>query len=103
MAQGRIYGKGKGCLVCSDLKSGQTLWQERGGAGQVTWADGMIYSFADSGGTLTLIDPTAENNRVKGKIQMAGTGNSWAHPVVINGRLYVRYDTNLYCFDVRAK
>ena len=103
VAQGRIYGKGKGSLVCSDLKSGQTLWQERGGAGQVTWADGMLYSLADSGGNLTLIDPAAVNNRVKGKIQVAGTGNSWAHPVVINGRLYVRYDTTLYCFDVKAK
>jgi len=103
VAQGRVFGKGKGGLVCADLKTGLTLWQERVGAGQVTWADGMLYSLADSGGRLTLIDPSAENGRVKGKFQVAGTGNSWSHPVVINGRLYVRYDTTLYCFDVRAK
>ncbi|HNX33329.1 MAG TPA: PQQ-like beta-propeller repeat protein [Kiritimatiellia bacterium] len=103
VSQGRIYGKGKGGLVCADLKTGQTLWQERGGAGQATWADGMIYSLADSGGRLTLIDPSDEGNRVKGRLQVAGTGNSWSHPVVVNGQLYVRYDTSLYCFDVKAK
>lgn len=102
--KGHAYGKGKGGLVCADLKTGQTLWTERGGAGQVTWADGLLYSFADQGGKLTLIDPSApEGSRVKGSVQVAGTGSSWSHPVVINGRLYVRYDTNLYCFDVKAK
>ncbi len=104
VADGRVYGKGKGGIVCADLKTGQTLWTEHGGAGQATWADGRLYSFADQGGKLTLIDPSAaEGSRVKGSIQVAGTGNSWSHPVVINGRLYVRYDTNLYCFDVKAK
>lgn len=103
VANGCVYGKGKGALVCADLKTGATKWQERGGAGQVTWADNMLYSLADSGGKLTLFDPAAEGNHVKGSIQVAGTGNSWSHPVVINGRLYVRYDTNLYCYDVKAK
>ncbi len=104
VVNGRAYGKGKGGLVCADLKTGETLWTERGGAGQVTWADGLLYSFADQGGRLTLIDPSApEGGRVKGSIQVAGSGNSWSHPVVVNGRLYVRYDTNVYCFDVKAK
>jgi len=101
VARGRIYGKGKGCLVCADLKTGQTLWQERGGSGQVTWADGLLFSMSDVGGKLALIDPDATGDHVEGSIQVAGTGNSWSHPVVINGRLYVRYDTNLYCFDIR--
>ncbi len=103
VAQGRVYGKGKGGIVCADLKTGKTLWTERGGAGQMTWADGLLYSFADQGGKLSLIDPNAESGRVKGSLQVAGAGNSWSHPVVINGRLYLRYDTNLYCFDVKAK
>lgn len=104
VAQGRIFGKGRGGLVCADLKSGKTLWTQRGGAGQVTWADGRLYSQSDAGGRLTLIDPDAnEDSRVKGNLQVTGSGNSWAHPVVINGHLFVRYATNLYCFDVKAK
>ena len=41
--------------------------------------------------------------QIKGKVTVQGRGPSWAHPVVIGGRLYLRYDTNLYCFDVKAK
>ena len=37
-----------------------------------------------------------------GRIKVAGQGSSWALPVVIGGRLYVRYDTNLYCYDIKA-
>ena len=103
VANGCVYGKGKGALVCADLKTGATKWRERCGAGQVTWADGLLYSLADQGGKLALVDPSADGNRVKGSLQVAGAGNSWSHPVVVNGRLYVRYDTNLYCYDVKAK
>ena len=39
---------------------------------------------------------------IKGKVKVKGNGPSWAHPVVIGGRLYLRYDTNLYCFDVKG-
>ena len=38
-----------------------------------------------------------------GEFSVAGEGPSWAHPVVAGGRLYLRYDTNLYCFDVKAR
>jgi hypothetical protein len=34
-------------------------------------------------------------------LKVEGEGTSWAHPVVIGGRLYLRYDTHLYCFDVQ--
>jgi outer membrane protein assembly factor BamB len=103
VAQGCVYGKGKSGLVCADLKTGATKWSEPVGAGQVCWADNMLYSFSDAGGKIALVDPTADASRVKGSFHVAGSGNSWSHPVVLNGRLYLRYDTNLYCFDVKAK
>jgi outer membrane protein assembly factor BamB len=31
-----------------------------------------------------------------------GEGPSWAYPVVCGGRLYVRYDNYLFCYDVRS-
>ena len=40
---------------------------------------------------------------MKGTFKVEGDGPSWAYPVVIGGRLYLRYDTNLYCFNVRAE
>ncbi len=102
LAGGRVYGKGRGGLNCVDLKTGQTLWQERIGAGQACWADGMLYVFSDSGGRISLVDPAAEGSRTKGTFAVAGTGKSWAHPVVIDVRLLLRYDTHLYCYDFKA-
>jgi hypothetical protein len=37
---------------------------------------------------------------MKGTVKVTGEGPSWAHPVVVGGRLYLRYDDTLYCFDV---
>jgi len=96
---GKVYGKGRG-LVCLDLATGKTLWKQRIGAGQVCTADGMLYSFADRGGVITLVDPGGQS---KGSFKVAGSGSSWSHPVVINGCMYLRYDTNLYCYNVKAK
>lgn len=100
---GLVFGKGKGGLVCLDMKTGETRWKERMGAGQACWADGMLYVFAASGGKATLAKPTASACEITGAFKVEGSGASWAHPVVIGGRLYLRYDTNLYCFDVKAK
>jgi outer membrane protein assembly factor BamB len=103
VADGFIYGKGRRGMSCVDLKTGQTRWQERIGAGQVCWADGRLYSFADSDGRVTLVAPSGDSATAVGTFKVEGQGISWAHPVVIGGRLYVRYDTNLYCYDVRAR
>ena len=103
VADGMVFGKGRGGLACVDLKTGKTKWKERVGAGQVAWADGMLYVVSDSGGRIALVDPTATDARTKGKFSVAGRGSSWSHPVVIDGRLYLRYDTNLYCYNIKAK
>jgi outer membrane protein assembly factor BamB len=99
---GMVYGKGRGGLVCVDLKTGETLWKEKVGAGQVVWADGMLYVFADRGGKMSLVDPSAPSDKVKGSFSVKGSGSSWSHPVIIGGRLYLRYDKNLYCFNMKS-
>ena len=103
VADGCVFGKGRSGLTCIDLKTGQTKWEERVGAGQVCWGDGMLYVFSDSGGRISLVDPAAQGTKSKGTFTVEGTGKSWAHPVVIDGRLLLRYDTNLYCYDVTAQ
>jgi outer membrane protein assembly factor BamB len=103
VAQGRIYGNGKG-LTCVDLKTGKTLWCVPDvEAGQCCWADGMVYALSSKDGTAFLVQPSVSGGKVTGKVQVAGRGSFWSHPVVVGGRLYLRYDTNLYCYDVKGK
>ena len=101
--EGHIYGNHSNGWVCLDLKTGRKLWEERAvGKGSLCFADGMLYLFGESGGNAGLATCSPQGMEKRGSFSVAGSGPSWAHPVVIDGRLYLRFDRNLYCFDVRA-
>jgi outer membrane protein assembly factor BamB len=101
---GYVYGNNEGGWSCLDLKTGQRKWHDKGvGKGSALWADGMLYLFGEKGGEAALATCSPQGMQIKGRVTVQGSGTSWAHPVVIGGRLYLRYDTNLYCFDVKAK
>jgi len=101
--EGHIYGNHSNGYACLELESGQVKWNERGaGKGPLCFADGMLYLFGENGGQAGLATCSPEGMEMRGTFRVEGEGPSWAHPVVIGGRLYLRYDTNLYCFDVRA-
>ena len=88
---------------CLDLKTGEKKWSERAvGKGSLCWADGMLYLFSEENGQAALATCSPEGLQIKGQVKVDGEGPSWAHPVVIGGRLYLRYDKNLYCFDVKS-
>lgn len=100
---GYVYGNHGVGWVCLDLKTGKKMWNERGvGKGSVCWADGMLYLFSENGGEAALATCSPEGFKITGKLRVAGNGESWAHPVVTGGRLYLRYGNNLYCFDVKG-
>jgi outer membrane protein assembly factor BamB len=101
---GYIYGNDGGSWVCLDLKTGEKKWQERGvRKGSVCFADGMLYLFGERGGEAGLATCSPQGMQMRGTFNVQGSGPSWAHPVVIGGRLYLRYDSNLYCYNVRAQ
>ncbi|MGE5609871.1 MAG: PQQ-binding-like beta-propeller repeat protein [Bacillota bacterium] len=100
---GYIYGNHEGGWACLDLKTGQRKWNERAvGKGSITYADGMLYLFSEEKGIIGLASFSPQGLQMKGQFQVEGDGPSWAHPVIIGGRLYLRYDNNLYCFDIKA-
>jgi outer membrane protein assembly factor BamB len=101
--QGYIYGNHSGGWSCLDLKTGEKMWHERAvGKGSLCYADGMLYLFSERGGVAGLATCSPQGLEQKGRVQVEGGGPSWAHPVVAGRRLYLRYDQNLYCFDVSA-
>ena len=73
------------------------------GKGSVCFADGMLYLFSENGGRAALATCSPNSLEVRGELTVQGQEKSWAHPVVIGGRLYLRYHNNLYCLDVRAR
>jgi outer membrane protein assembly factor BamB len=101
--RGHIFGNHNGGWSCLNLKTGEQLWDEEAvGKGSLCYADGMLYLFSETDGVAGLATCSPEGLEMKGQMQVEGSGRSWAHPVVIGGRLYLRYAGNLYCFDVRG-
>jgi outer membrane protein assembly factor BamB len=100
---GYIYGNHSGGWACLRLVDGQQLWKERAvGKGSLCYADQMLYLFSETNGKAGLTTCSPDGLEARGEFSVEGEGKSWAHPVVIGGRLYLRYHTNLYVFDVRA-
>lgn len=99
---GYIYGNHSKGWTCLELKTGRKQWYESGvGKGSLCYADGMLYVFGEEGGLAGLAELSPTGFKLAGTFSVAGKGPSWAHPVVTGGRLYLRYDDNLYCFDVK--
>ena len=101
---GNIYGNHNKGMTCLDLKTGAVKWYDDAvGKGSVCYADGMLYLLGEKKGKVGLAAATPNAFKLAGTFDIEGEGPSWAHPVVNDGRLYLRYHANLYCFDVKAK
>ena len=100
---GYIYGNHEASWACLELATGKKMWSDGGvGKGSLCYADGMLYTFGESGGKVGLVKAQPDKFEQVGAFSVAGKGTSWAHPVVTGGRLYLRYDDNLYCYDVKG-
>ncbi len=107
-----LYGHsdGKG-WTCQDFKTGNLVWLEKAnlGKGSLTCADGMLYLRTEGGkgkpSTIVLIEATPKGWTEHGRFDQPDRSdmNSWTHPVVANGRLYIRDQTVLLSYDVRQK
>ncbi|MFH1299661.1 MAG: PQQ-binding-like beta-propeller repeat protein [Planctomycetota bacterium] len=103
---GFLYGSSDpGVLTCINLTNGQTVWQNRSvGKGALTCADGHIYMRSESG-PLALVEINPKAYVEKGRFdQPQRSGKpAWPHPVVADGKLFLRDQDLLLCYDVRGK
>jgi outer membrane protein assembly factor BamB len=99
-----LYGFSSSILTALDFDTGETLWRDRSvGKGSLVYADGHLYLFSENG-VVGLAEASAEAYREKGRFQLPRSDQpSWSHPVVANGRLYLRDQDALYSFDVQKK
>lgn len=101
------HGHNNGFPLCFDFQSGRDAWRPGRGPGSqsaaVAYADGRLY-FRYQDGTIALIEAKPDAYRVKGQFKMAShNGESWPHPVIAGGRLYLRDQDELLVYDVRSK
>ncbi len=105
-----IYGghdHSKGYPFCIQWRTGEIVWggaRNKGpgsGSAAVTYADGNLI-FRYDNGTVALIEASPNGYKLKGTFTPEyQQGKSWAHPVVLDGLLYLREQDKMMCYDLR--
>ena len=98
------HGSNNGLPTCLDFMTGKIVWKRRGpgiGSASVVAAEGRLY-FKYQDGTIALIEATSEVYRLVSAFQLPNTGgDSWAHPIIADRKLFIREKSELYAFDLR--
>ena len=109
VVDGALYGanggNGGGMMACIDFQTGETLWRDRKGPkGSLLFADGRLYLRSEDGPVL-LVEPSKEGFVERGRFEQPDRNSApaWAHPIVANGKLYIRDQGLLLCYDVKSK
>jgi outer membrane protein assembly factor BamB len=104
-----LYGfsDGKG-WTCQDFQSGKVVWKQQGkiGKGSLVYADGLLYLRAEGDkGTVAIIEASPEGYKELSRFDPPDRSekNSWPHPVVTGGRLYLRDQDVLQCYELGVR
>ena len=113
LVDGALYGanggNGGGYPVCLDFQTGEVAWNEKDSGrrlrkGSVAVADGRIY-YRTEEGAVVLIEPSRKEYLERGRFEQPDRTSlpAWSHPVIANGKLYIRDQDTLFCYDIKAK
>jgi outer membrane protein assembly factor BamB len=115
LLDGMLYGcsgnsNGRAQWVCQDFKTGAKKWSDSTfrQAGSLTFADGRLYCYGLEDGTVVLVEPNPTGWKEHGRFTIPQTtklprksGRIWTHPVVANGKLFLRDQELIFCYDVK--
>jgi outer membrane protein assembly factor BamB len=106
-----VYGHSDGVgWMCVDWATGEKKWREREKLtkGAIAYADGMFYLLGEEDGTVVLIDASPEGWQEHGRFSLAplstirkDKSHIWTHPVIVDGKLFLRDQDHFYCYDVK--
>ena len=111
LVDGHLYGHSENIgWFCMEFKTGKVVWSERNkfGRGSVTYADGRLYCCPEKGGSIILLEATPRGWTEAGRLRLPRdstlrkpSGLLWTQPVIANGRLYIRDQELLFCFEIK--
>ena len=100
-----VYGADEGIMKCLDVMTGEVQWQDRSvGKGAVVYADGHIILRSEQG-PIALMEATHTAYNESGRFDQPERSDqaAWAHPVVADGKLFLRDQGLLLVYDLRSK
>jgi len=106
-----LYGYSDGVgWVCQDFKTGELIWNEKKalGKGAIAYADNRLYCQGEGDGRLILIDASPTGWKTHGEFTISPQtkkrnpkGRIWTHPVICDGKLYLRDQEYILCYDIK--
>lgn len=104
LSRDTLYGYSSSVLTAMNLATGQVAWKDRSvGKGSVTLADGKLYLLGEDG-VVGLAEATPEGYKEISRFSVnKGNWPTWAPLVISDGKMYLREQDNLYCFDIKTK
>ncbi len=101
LLDGFLYGYDESELKCIEWKSGEVKWASKNyGKGALMYADGKLILYGQSG-KLGLAEASPEAFKELCSFQALTGKDTWANPVLANGRIYVRSLEKMLALDVR--
>jgi outer membrane protein assembly factor BamB len=97
-----VYGFSSSILTAMKLQTGEVAWRDRSvGKGSVTYAEGKLYALSEDG-VVGLIDAAPDRYRERSRFEISrGSYFTWTPPVIADGKLYLREQDNLYCYNIK--
>lgn len=102
------YSDGRG-WICQSWADGEEVWSERKavGKGAIAYADGKFILQDERKGDIVLIEASPKGWKELGRFQLSPQttqrnpkGKIWTHIVVSGGKMFVRDQELLFCFDI---
>ena len=104
VVDGYLYGSGDKAREwrCIDWKTGEEKYTSKDiGKGVTIYADGMLYCYSDRG-ELAIVEATPESFKVVSQTKVElGSAQHWSHPVINDGRLFVRHGNVLIAYKIK--
>lgn len=104
---GVLYGFSGSIFSALDIETGALFWRDRSiRKGSLTFADNRLYVFSERG-DVALVEPSRAGYEQRGRFELRQRDrsgeNTWSHPVVANGLLYLRDQDVLVAYNVRDR
>ena len=98
-------------IICQNFSSGDLVWSDKkknDAKIAVTYADGLLYCLDENSGECFLVEASATEYKEVSRFKMDPqttlrnpNGGVWTHPVISNGRLYLRDQDVICCYRIK--
>ena len=98
-------------IICQNFSSGDLVWSDKkknDAKIAVTYADGLLYCLDENSGECFLVEASATEYKAVSRFKMDPqttlrnpNGGVWTHPVISNGRLYLRDQDVICCYRIK--